>query len=47
MALDSPATFAEKIIELEVTEHAQRFTAAGWKTFGKIFSKKAWEMRAM
>jgi hypothetical protein len=36
MALDSPAIFAEKILELELTEHKERFAKANWKTLGNL-----------
>jgi hypothetical protein len=36
MALDSPAVFSEKIIELELTEHQERFTRAKWRTLGNL-----------
>ena len=33
MALDSSASFAERVTELGLDAHAARFTAAGWSTF--------------
>ena len=36
MALDSPAAFVERVAELELTDHLERFTRAKWKTLGDL-----------
>jgi hypothetical protein len=36
MALDSPAAFNERVLELELSEHLERFTRAKWKTLGDL-----------
>jgi hypothetical protein len=36
MAVDSVAVFSERIMELELSNHVDRFVSAGWYTFAKL-----------